>query len=296
MQERLIQLQREETTLRDNRERVTRIYEQTGRLAPAADPGTPEEKDLQALQRQLLEAQVIYAPTHPSIRLLEVRIAALQKRVDEQRALSASEFDGMSELDIQLSEIDGRLTAIADERGRLEAELARIDKTIKATPANELALAGLERDLANTRTQYNATVSSLSQAAIGERIEMTSKGERFSLVEPAVAPTVPDKPNRVLIAGAGVAGGLGAGLGFIVLLELLNRSIRRPAELSAQLGIQPLATIPYIRTGRELRWKRGILVSALVVIAVTIPAVLLAIHTYYVPLDLLIRQLFDRVV
>ena len=125
---------------------------------------------------------------------------------------------------------------------------------------------------------------------------MTAKGERFSLVEPAVAPSAPDKPNRVLIAGAGVAGGLGAGLGFIVLLELLNRSIRRPSELSAHLGIQPFATIPYIRTGRELRWKRGVLVSALVVIAVAIPAALLAIHTYYLPLDLLIRQLFDRVV
>jgi hypothetical protein len=97
----------------------------------------------------------------------------------------------------------------------------------------------------------------------------------------------------MLIAGAGVGGGLGAGLGFIVLLELLNRSIRRPAEF-AQLGLQPLATIPYIRTQRELRWKRGILLAALVLIAVAIPAALLAIHTYYLPLDLVFRQLFDR--
>jgi succinoglycan biosynthesis transport protein ExoP len=294
MQERLIQLQREETALLDARERAKRIYEQTGRLALDGEPGTLEEKDLQELQRQLLSAQALYAPTHPRIRLLEIRIAALQKRVDEQHALSASEVEGMSELDIQLAEVDARLEAIAEERARLEAELVHLEETIKATPANELALAGLERDFANTRTQYDATVASLAEAAIGERIEVTSKGERFSLVEPAVPPTAPDKPNRMLIAGAGVAGGLGAGLGFIVLLEMLNSSIRRPVELSARLGIQPLATIPYIRTGRELRWKRGILLSALVGIAVAIPAALLAVHTYYVPLDLLIRQLFGR--
>ena len=293
MQERLIQLQREETALLDTRKRVTLIYEQTGQFELAAAPGTPEEKDLQELQRQLFAAQAVFAPSHPSIRLLETRIAGLQKRVEEQRALTNSEVEGMSELDIQLSEVDGRLKAITDERERLEAELARIDGTIKATPANELALAGLERDFSNIRTQYDATVASLSQAAIGERIEVTSKGERFSLVEPAVPPTEPDTPNRMLIAGAGVGGGLGAGLGFIVLLELLNRSIRRPAEF-AQLGLQPLATIPYIRTQRELRWKRGLLLAALVLIAVAIPAALLAIHTYYIPLDLVFRQLFDR--
>jgi uncharacterized protein involved in exopolysaccharide biosynthesis len=213
--------------------------------------------------------------------------------VEEQRALSASEFEGMSELDIQLSEINGRLKAIVDERKLLEEELVRIDETIKATPANELALAGLQRDFTSTRSQYDANVSSLSQAAIGERIEVTSKGERFSLVEPAVPPSEPDTPNRMLIAGAGVGGGLGAGLGFIVLLELLNRSIRRPAEF-AQLGLQPLATIPYIRTQRELLWKRGFLLAALVLIAVAIPAALLVIHTYYIPLDLVFRQLFDR--
>ena len=295
MQERLIQLQREETALRDTRERVTRIYEQTGRLALAAEPGTPEEKDLQELQRQLLEAQAVYAPTHPSIRLLETRIAALQKRVDEQHALTASEFEGMSELDIQLSEIDG---AADGDRRRARAPRggARPDRQDDQGDPGQRARPGRAR--AGPR-QYPDPVRCDRREPIAGRHRRAHRGDlegrAFSLVEPAVAPTAPDKPNRVLIAGAGVAGGLGAGLGFIVLLELLNRSIRRPAELSAQLGIQPFATIPYIRTGRELRWKRGILVSALVVIAVAIPAALLAIHTYYVPLDLLIRQLFDRV-
>jgi polysaccharide biosynthesis transport protein len=79
-----------------------------------------------------------------------------------------------------------------------------------------------------------------------------------------------------------------------VLLELLNRSIRRPSELVSQLGIQPFATIPYIRTRREMRWKRGVLVAVLLLIAVAIPAGLFAIHTYYLPLDLLIRQLLEK--
>ena len=65
--------------------------------------------------------------------------------------------------------------------------------------------------------QYNAAVDSLATASVGERLEVMSKGERFSLIEPAVAPSAPDEPNRLLIASAGLAGGIGAGLGFILI-------------------------------------------------------------------------------
>jgi polysaccharide biosynthesis transport protein len=255
LQERMLQLEREASALQDSRERMVRIYERTGQVTGVAD--TPEEAELADLRRQLSRARVIYSPTNPNIRLLETRIAALEQEVAEQRALLDDGLEGLSPIDIQLSDIDGRLEFIAEERARMEEELAALDASIQATPANALILEGLEREYRNTQSQYNAATERLATASVGERIEVMSKGERFSLIEPAVPPVAPEKPNRVLIAGAGVAGGLGAGLGFILLLEILNRSIRRPVELSSRLGIQPFATIPYIRTRRETRWKRG---------------------------------------
>jgi hypothetical protein len=92
----------------------------------------------------------------------------------------------------------------------------------------------------------------------------------------------------MLIASAGIVGGLGAAAGFIVLWEMLNRSIRRPIELSQQLGIQPIAAIPYMRTRAEQRWKRRVVVAVLALIVVVIPLVLFAVHTRYAPLDELI--------
>ena len=71
-------------------------------------------------------------------------------------------------------------------------------------------------------------------------------------------------------------------------MELLNRSIRRPVDLIGRLGIQPFATVPYIRTQGETRWKRGLVVATvLALIVVAIPAGLFALHTYYMPLDLI---------
>ena len=103
------------------------------------------------------------------------------------------------------------------------------------------------------------------------------------------------RPKRLLIASAGIVGGLGAGLGFVVLLEMLNRSIRRPLELSEKLGIEPFATVPYIRTAGEAARKRSLVVLALVLVAVAIPAALFAVHTLYLPLDLVFSELLAKV-
>ena len=87
-----------------------------------------------------------------------------------------------------------------------------------------------------------------------------------------------------------MAGGVGAGLGLILLMEMLNRSIRRPVDLSAKLGIQPFATVPYIRTPGEVRRKRAAIIAALALIAVAIPVGLFLVHTYYLPLDLILGR------
>ena len=241
------------------------------------------------MRRQLVQARVIYSATNPNLRLLETRVAGLEAIVAEQRA-ALGDDPGMSEYEAALAEIDGRLEFNAEEKARIETELEGLDASIQATPANELVLGEMQRDYGNLQAQYNAATDRLATASVGERLEVMSKGERFSLIEPAVAPSSPDEPNRLLIAGAGVAGGIGGGLGFILLLELLNRSIRRPSELSARLGIQPFVTIPYMRTRHEMRIKRTLMLVVLALIVVGIPVALFAIHTYYLPLDLLIRR------
>ena len=110
-----------------------------------------------------------------------------------------------------------------------------------------------------------------------------------------MAPREPDKPNRPLIAAAGVGGGLALGLGLVLLLELLNRAIRRPAELTARLGITPFATLPYMRTSGQIRDapRRSSVWRSLVVL-VGIPLGLWAVHTYVMPLDLLMDRVVEQ--
>jgi uncharacterized protein involved in exopolysaccharide biosynthesis len=298
-QERLLALEREEAALKNQRATVVWVFERTGRAA-ALGARSVEEEELDALKSQLAQQRTIYAPRSPQIRILENRLSALEGLVEGQRAARAlPDADGnpappTSELDVEIAPIDARLDFIAEEKAIIEKTLADLDDSIKATPANEMLLNGLERELTSLTVQYEAAVANLGQANVGERIEVMSKGERFSLIEPPSEPLAPVRPKRVLIAGAGVVGGVGLGLGFVALLEMLNRSIRRPVEIAERFGAQPFAVLPYIRTRGERRWKRGVIVTALLVIVVAIPLGLLAVHTLYQPLDTLFLGLEEQ--
>ena len=295
-QQRLLDLDREEASLKSQRASIVWVFERTGR-ASANMALSPEEEELQTLQSQLLQQQAIYKSTSPQIRVLQTRIGALKQLVEQQqadRAVPAADGTAgkpLSEHDVELAPLDQRLGDIAAERGLLVKQLADLDTAQQATPKNEMVLNDLERQLASLQTQYTNAVNSLGQAQQGEKIEVMSKGQRFTLIEAPFDKNVPVSPERLLISAAGLMGGLGAALGFVVLWEMLNRSIRRPVELTQHLGIQPIITIPYIRTAGERRWRRWVVGGVMLLIIVVIPLLLLLIHTQYEPLDQLIPGL-----
>lgn len=293
-QERMLQLDRDEAVLKDRRARLVQVYEQTGRIdTGTAAPQTPEQRQLQALRDQLSQALAVYSPTNPRIRMLEAQIAALETTVAAQTAGGLPQAPGLSAYEVQLADIDGQLAFIADRRAQIAAELDALRISIEATPGNAIALDTLERDYANARAQYDAAVASKARAETGDIIEALAKGQRISVIEQAIAPLEPARPNRPLIAAAGIGLGLAAGIGLFVLLEVLNTAIRRPQDLTARLGITPLATLPLLRTPAQARRRRTILILAFLAVLLAVPAALWAVDTYYRPLDLLIDQFLN---
>jgi Na+/glutamate symporter len=121
-----------------------------------------------------------------------------------------------------------------------------------------------------------------------------SKGQRISVIEQAVAPKEPARPNRPVIAAAGVGGGIVLGFALVALLTFLHAGIRRPADLTAKLGITVFATLPYLQTAREIRRRRLRRLAIVAAVLVVVAALLWAINTYYMPLDLLMDQLVQR--
>ena len=301
LQERLSRAERDLESLISQRDSIKRVYEATGNLtAQARGPLSPAESRLRSLQGELNAALSVYSEENPKVKLLQRRIDALTLQVQNeaagQVAPEVGDVQQASALDISLTEIDSRITSLRQELTDTTDELERLEDTIDRTPSNRITLSAMERDQANLQNLYSSAVQRLSQARMGERIELSSKGERITVLEPATVPNSPSGPNRAAIIGLGVAVGLGLAGGIFVLLEVLNQSIRRPTDIARALNITPLATIPRFETSADRRWRRTAQLATLAVVVVAVPASLWAVDTYYMPLDQLFEKVMNRLI
>jgi polysaccharide chain length determinant protein (PEP-CTERM system associated) len=294
LQERILQIERDLSSLRDRRDRLTEMYERTGSITMSEEEMTPEERRLIQLQDDLTTALTVYSEQNPRIQNLQRRVEVLENKVAEQRAAEGQGSEDLSPYEIQIADIEGQMEFLIEQRTTIEEDLAELNASLEATPANAITLGTLERDYENLRVQYNQATADLAAARTGDQIEAQSRGQRITVIEQAVAPREPTAPDRRKIAIMGIGGGIIMGAGLVALLELLNSSIRRPADLTNRLGITPFMTIPYIRTKRQRVARRTLIGLAIALVAIGIPLTLYLLHTYYLPMDLLIERALDK--
>lgn len=294
VRERVLQAVREIATLEEQKKQLDALGAQG--VANNSAQLSPEQQALRAARAELRTALTVYSETNPRVKLLRAQIEQLEASAAETAGVEvASSNDPAQALfELRRGEIESRIADAKQLVEKGEEELARLTASIERTPEVEIRLAALQRDYDVTQQQLNQRIASLNEAQTEERIEDQSKGERVTVVEQAVAPTEPASPNRVLIAGGSVFAGTGLALGFFLLTEFLNRAIRRPTDLVKALGIQPLATIPYLEDERVARRRKTALIVLTAALILAIPIGLWAIHTFYLPLDLVFEKVFDK--
>jgi polysaccharide biosynthesis transport protein len=285
-QERLLQLDRDLAALRDRRERLTELYDRTGRLVTNTEARTPEEERLDELRQELASALVVLSPTNPRVRALQNEVNALEEAVKEQ--IDASGGGRLTPFEVQMLDVDGQIEYLAEQKVLIEKDLLVLEASIQATPANSIRLAELRSNYETLRVQYEQAVSSLSEARMGDRIEATDRGQRISVIENAVPPAFRAEPNRKRISVAAFGAGVILSGALIFLLEIMNQTIRRPSELAKVIGSPPFGTVGYLDGAADGRRLSNGSFALLAVVLVNIPVLLLVIHIYVVPLGSLL--------
>lgn len=303
LQERLGRIERDISAAEAQQREIIRIFETTGqvRATPAQAPRTPEEAQLASAQAELDEALAVYSDSNPRVIQLRARISRLEQAVATQTARDLPDADTEQVspqealFNATLAEIDTRLATLRAEADSTRTELEGLQQAISRSAANGIELANLERDYQNIQGRYNAAVNNLNQARMSERIETTAQGQRISVIEYANVPRSAAGPNRPKIAIMGLAVGLALAGGYFVLLEVLNRTVRRPVELTGRFNIIPLATIPYMESRAHRFFRRAGMIVAMLVVIAGVPAGLWYVDTHYQPLELLVQKVLDRV-
>jgi succinoglycan biosynthesis transport protein ExoP len=287
----------------DARGRIATLQSQRQLLAsqdggPIDGGPTTAETQLAQLRLQLVQLRAIYSDTHPEVRGVVAKIDALEK------SAAAKSADGNAGKEVKpapvslgaarITDIDNQLTALTTQIAQAEQRAVALDASLQKTPEVEAALNVLLRDYQALQTQFTATQGKAAEASMGQQLEQDQRAERFEVLENATAPALPTEPDRQRIVMAGGFGAMVAGVAMVMLAEFLDQSIRIATDLERQLHIRPLASIPYITIGSQRRrtWLRRI--SLPMAAALVLLVGLYAVQTYYLPLDIVVQKVMDR--
>lgn len=243
-QERLLQVERQIGDLHDRRAKVQQRQNTLAAKTAAVSPST-EAQQLAQLEEDLATQSALLSPDNPRVKMLLSQVKGLRQRITSPDYTAP---DPLTSYEVERAEIEADLAELNARKTRIYASMAALATSIQATPSNAITLGNLERAQANTRLQHDQAVANKVRAQTGKMIETLRQGQHISLFEAAVPPLNPQGPSRFVALVAGLALGLFSGLIFVALRDHFSKRIRRPADITAALGITPFATLPYQRS------------------------------------------------
>lgn len=141
-----------------------------------------------------------------------------------------------------------RINLLTAEREELAARVAQMETDIARTPEVEAELSVLMRDYQTVSAEYKNILAKQQDAQLSQNLETNQKGEKFSIIDAAVAPDRPTSPDRPKLAVLVLFLSLAAGAGVAFLAEMLGGAVRGQTHLEKLIDAHPIAVIPFIRS------------------------------------------------
>ena len=270
-------------------QKVDELSERKRFTATLSEKRTPAQRELSienplviqlnALKRDLANAEVKYTGNHPDVIDLRRKIAdlvlKLKKQEDEkERRLNGSkdqpeEIVANNSSDIPPSPIDlateglifqyktqytdthAEVRRLRGELQSLKEEIAQYQKRVEETPKREQEMVNLTRDYDLLKAQYQSLMDKKYSAQMAENLERKQQSEQFMVLDPARLPEKPFKPNLFSLLGLGAFFGLGIGVGLAWFRESMDRSFYEMSDLETYLKLPVLASIPNLEEKKK---------------------------------------------
>jgi len=231
---------------------------------PAAVVTTPDEiaatgnsqQQLESAKASLASMELRLKADHPDVvrmkrmvRDLETKVAAESK--DAVSPLDVQRKKRLADLRLELSQVDSQIAAKQDDEVRLRAQATAYQARVDAAPTRESEMTELMRDYKTLQDLYASLLAKKEDSKIAANLERRQIGEQFKLLDPAQLPEVPFTPNRILINGAGVAGGFALGLMLIALAEYRDNTFKSEQDVTSVLRLPVLAIVPVMESTTE---------------------------------------------
>ncbi|MCB8817608.1 YveK family protein [Desulfosporosinus shakirovi] len=131
----------------------------------------------------------------------------------------------------------------------LTMNVAELDKLITISPVKTTEI--LEIQVMNTNPELATDIANSMASEFAKAVIEIKKVDSVSIVDTAVLPTDPVKPNKKLNILIAYVVGLMAAFGLVFLLEYLDNTIKTSSDVETILGIPVLGVIPSFEAGKQ---------------------------------------------
>lgn len=260
----------------------------------ASDSSDEAAKLLTKKRGELAALKEKYSADHPDVIGLSKQVSELENQLlkNPQSAESVAmtlnpENPAYISVQTQLQTVESNIESISARKAKLTEKVQQLEKRIARSPQVEKEYQVLVREHQNALARFQDIKARQMEAEIGQELEKESKGESFVLIDPAQYPEKPVKPNRIAIIFLSVIFAMAAGLGVAILKEAMDSSVRGVSGVTKLLTAAPLAVIPVIYNTYDLKRQKRINMIILGSALGSIIVVLLFMHFFWTPLDVL---------
>lgn len=259
-------------------------------------------RQLEDAQSQLASAKQRYSADHPDVKRLERLVSGIQQSLKDAPKVGSGSVPVANKPDNPVYiQLKGQIDALSTERDSVKRQLAGLrgrlsdfERRLTLSPEVERQYAALARDYENARVKYQEVRAKQMEAQVSQNLEAERKGERFTLIDPALPPERPVSPNRPLILILGLMLSLVAAAAAALVADAMDSSVRSARDLRRLLGVDPLVVLPSMVTAEMLVARGERLRKVLISVAVAVPVFLLLVNFLFMPLDVLLIVLARR--
>jgi len=226
-------------------------------MPATADPSDPAVK-LARAKRELADLQTQYKDTFPDVRAkkqevqqLERDAAATGRRGGGNPALEAQR----STLTTGIREVDTQLGQLSTESKSLRDSMLSYEGRVDSAPARLPEYNALVSDYAATREQYDSLQKKYSEARLSEKMEGSTGGEEFRILDAALPAPYAAGPNRMRLLIVSLLGAIVFALGLVLIIDRFDTSFHSIDDLRAFTRVPVLVSIPDITVPADRRRK-----------------------------------------
>jgi uncharacterized protein involved in exopolysaccharide biosynthesis len=237
------------------------------------------------MKQDLKQLETQFTAKHPDVQRLRDEIARIERANATAAEAAPAKLPGAPTPDPSevysrlgrsrrqsIQSLDAEIAKLKEEETSVRAAIGQVEGRLESMPARQQEFSMVSRDRQSAKDLYDSLLKRYEEAQIAESMETDRQGERFRILEAAVAPEGPSAPNRPYLLILGVLAAIGLAGAAVILAEQFDTTFHSLDELRAFTAVPVLASIPAIASGRGRQVLRTVVVSASILIVIGLTA------------------------